>query len=431
MRGSGQRRSREEDGVAIGMTNWAGNHAYRATALHRPSSIEELRAIVARAPKIHVLGARHSFNDIADSAELVTLEGIAGGIEIDRNAGAVTVGTGVSYGTLARALEREGLALHNLASLPHISIGGGVATATHGSGDAHGNLATAVAALELVTSDGEIRRVARGDDDFAGMVVGLGALGVTTRITLDVQPTYLVRQEVFVRLAWDVLFDQFDAVMASADSVSVFTEYGADAGQVWLKSRVDADDDRPRRSQFMGAPAAAQTINPVATRSAENFTEQLGVPGSWLDRLPHFRLEAILASGAELQSEYLVPRRSAVAALRAVRDLAPLIRPQLWASEIRTVAADDLWLSSAYGTAVVGIHFSWQPNLEAVNALLPVIEAALAPFEPRPHWAKLFIASARDLEARFERLPDFRRLAERLDRRGAFRTAFLERHVFG
>jgi alditol oxidase len=426
----GQRTSREEDGLAIGGTNWAGNYAYRATRLHRPSSLDELRAIVARAPKIHALGARHSFNDIADSAELISLERLDQGIEIDRSAGTVTVGAGMQYGALARALERKGLALHNMASLPHISVGGAVATATHGSGDANGNLATAVAALELVTSDGEVLRVSRTDDDFAGMVVGLGALGVVTRLTIAVQPSFLMRQEVFEHLAWDVLFDRFDAVMSSADSVSLFTDYGDDVGQVWLKSRVDSEDHRPRRDQFLGAAAATRALHPVPKRSAEHCTDQLGVPGSWLDRLPHFRMDAIPASGAELQSEYMVPRRCAVAALRAVRDLAPAIRPHLWTSEIRTVAADDLWLSTAYGTDTVCIHFSWKLDPDAVNALLPSIEAALAPFGARPHWGKLFVATARDLEARFERLPDFRRLAERLDRRGAFRNALLERHVF-
>jgi xylitol oxidase len=417
--------------VAISGTNWAGNHTYRATRLHQPSSLDELRAIVAHAPKIHALGSRHCFNDIADSAELVTLKGLDQGIEIDRSASTVTVNAGIRYGDLARALEREGLALHNMASLPHISVGGAVATATHGSGDKLGNLATAVAALELVTSDGDILRVSRGDDDFAGMVVGLGALGVVTRLTLDVQPSYLVRQEIFEHLAWDVLYDQFDAVMASADSVSLFLDYGEDVGQVWLKSRVDPENPRPRPDHLLGAAAATRALHPVPTLTAESCTEQLGVPGSWADRLPHFRMEAVPASGDELQTEYMVPRRRAVEALRAVRDLAPAIQPHLLISEIRTIAADDLWLSMAYKTDTVGIHFSWKPDPDAVNGLLPLLEAALAPFGARPHWGKLFVATARDLEPRFECLPDFRRLAGRLDRRGAFRNAFLERHVFG
>jgi xylitol oxidase len=420
-----------EHGVATSLTNWAGNFTFQSTRLHRPTSLAELQSIVARAPKIHALGSRHSFNEIADSAALITLEGLDQAIEIDRSARTVTVNAGMQYGILALALERAGLALHNMASLPHITVGGAVATATHGSGDKNGNLATAVARIELVTSDGDHLRVARNDDDFAGMVVGLGALGVVTRLTLDVQPSYLVRQEVFEHLAWEVLFDRFDEVMASADSVSVFLDYGADVNQVWLKTRVDPDHPRPRLDDLLGAKAAVLQVHPARGFSPDNLTEQLGVPGPWAERLPHFRMEAIPATGSELQTEYMVPRRHAVPALQAVRGLAPAIRPLLLASEIRTVAADDLWLSSAYGTDTVCIHFSWKRDGDAVNGLLPALEAALAPFAARPHWGKLFAATARELEPRFERLPDFRWLAERLDRRGAFRNAFLERHVFG
>ena len=218
------------------------------------------------------------------------------------------------------------MALHNMASLPHISVGGAVATATHGSGDANGNLATAVAALELVTSDGDVLHVSRGDDDFAGMVVGVGALGVVTRLTLDVQPSYLVRQEIFEHLAWDVLFDQFDAVMSSADSVSLFLDYGDDVGQVWLKSRRRSRQSPAAAGTISWVPARpARTVHPVPDLSTENLTDQLGVPGPWVDRLPHFRLDAVPASGAELQSEWMVPRRYAVEALRAVRDLAPVV----------------------------------------------------------------------------------------------------------
>lgn len=416
--------------VPARLANWAGNHSYRATQLHRPSSVDELRAIVARAPKVHALGTRHCFNDIADSAELVTLEGIAPDIVIDRDAQTVTVNPAIRYGDLARALEPEGWGLHNMASLPHISVGGAVATATHGSGDANGNLATAVAALELVTSDGDIVHVSRTDDDFAGMVVNLGALGVVTRITLDVQPSYHMRQEIFEHLAWEVLIDRFDAVMASEYSVSIFLDHSDDVGEVWLKSRVDPNDPQPRREDFLGARPAQRTVHPVPELSTESLTDQLGVPGPWLDRLPHFRLEGVPASGSELQSEWMVPRRWAVEALRAVHDLAPSFRKHLMISELRTVAADDLWLSTAYGTDIVCIHFSWVLDVDAVSGIIPSIEAALAPFEARPHWGKLFTATAQSLEPLYSRLPDFRRLAERLDPRGAFRSDYLDRHVF-
>jgi xylitol oxidase len=422
---------RQEDRVAIAVTNWAGNHAFTAATLHEPATLDEVRSVVAGAPKIHALGSRHSFNDIADGSVLISLEKLDQTIEIDRDRLTVSVSPAIRYGDLAQILEREGLALHNMASLPHISVGGAVATATHGSGDANGNLSTAVSGMELVTSDGEVVRVARGDADFAGMVVHLGALGVVTRLTLDVQPSYLMRQEVFEHLPWDALLDRFDEVMGSADSVSIFTEYGDDAGSLWRKSRVDPESPTPCADTFMGARAATQILHPAPGLSAENCTEQLGVPGPWVDRLCHFRLDAVPASGNELQAEYMVARRHAVAALRALRELAPEFRPHLWVSEVRTVAADDLWLSSAYGTDTVCLHFSFRWEPATVARLLPMIEEALSPFEPRPHWGKLFVATARDLEPRYERLSDFRRLADRLDPRGVFRSAFLERNLFG
>ena len=136
--------------------NWAGSYEYRAGRLHRPATLEQVREIVAGAPRVRVLGSRHSFSDIADSAELISLDALPANPSVDRAAGTVTVGASIRYGELAAVLETEGLALRNLASLPHISVAGAVATATHGSGDANGNLATAVAGLELVTSGGEL-----------------------------------------------------------------------------------------------------------------------------------------------------------------------------------------------------------------------------------------------------------------------------------
>ena len=417
--------------MATGVTNWAGNYAYRAAVIHEPATIDELRAFVARATSIHALGSRHCFNDIADAAELVSQDRIDPAIEIDREARTVTTGAAVRYGVLAQALEREGLALHAMASLPHISVGGAVATATHGSGDANGNLATAVSAIELVTGDGDIIHLKRGDDDFAGAVVGVGALGVVTRLTLDVQPSYQVQQQIFEGLEWETLFAEFDRVTSAAESVSLFTDYSDAVGQLWLKTRVDPEQPKALLTEFLGAPAATKQLHPVPTISPDNCTDQLGVPGSWADRLPHFRMDAVPASGDEIQSEHMVARDQAIDALRAVLAHAPEIRPHLWTSEIRTVKADDLWLSSAYGTDTVCIHFSFRNRPEQVDRLVQLVEEVLAPFSPRPHWGKLFFASAGDLRPRYARMADFHALARKLDPRGKFRSAFLNRHVFG
>jgi alditol oxidase len=410
--------------------NWAGNYAYRAETLHRPATLEQLQETIAKAPAVRVLGSRHSFNDIADSSQLVTLEDVPGDVVFDHAAGTVSFNAALKYGELVGALGAEGGALHNLASLPHISVAGAVATATHGSGDTNGNLATAVAGLELVTSDGEILEVSRGEPDFDGLVVGLGALGAVTRITLDVEPAYEVRQRVFEGLGWEALFAHFDGITSCGYSVSVFTRWGEDVDQVWVKSRVTDEPERVREDLF-GAVAAEVDRHPILGLDAASCTPQLGRPGLWSDRLPHFRMGFTPSSGEELQSEYLIPRRHAVEAVEAVRGLAHRIRPVLQVSEIRTVAADRLWTSPSYGQDTVCIHFTWNPEREAVGEVLVQLEAALAPFEARPHWGKLFDADAAEISPLYERLPDFVGLVERLDPRGAFRNSWLRTRVLG
>jgi xylitol oxidase len=410
--------------------NWAGNYTYRAERLHRPSALEQVREIVANAPRIRVLGSRHSFTGIGDSSELLTLDGLPADVSVDHAARTVSFAGGVRYGELAQVLNAEGWALGNLASLPHISVAGAVATATHGSGDANGNLATAVAALELVTSSGDVVTVRRGDADFDGLVVGLGALGVVTRITLDVEPAYQVRQRVFDGLTWDALFEHFDAITSSGYSVSVFTRWGETTDQVWVKSRV-TDAPEPVDADLFGSRAAPSERHPIPGMDPVNSTEQLGVPGPWWDRLPHFRLGFTPSAGDEIQSEYIVARSHAVAAIEAVRALAGDVRPLLQVCEIRTIAADRLWLSPQYGQDTIGIHFTWKRDEDAVRRVLADVETALAPFAARPHWGKVFLADAVAIARLYERLPDFSRLVERLDPRGAFRNEWLESRVLG
>ncbi len=410
--------------------NWAGNYTYRAERVHRPSTLEQLREIVAGAPRVRVLGSRHSFSDIADSTELVTLAGLPVDVVVERAAGTVSFGAGITYGDLAVVLGAEGLALHNMASLPHISVAGAVATATHGSGDVSGNLATAVAGMELVTSGGEMVSASRGDADFDGLVVGLGALGAVTRLTLDVEPAYEVRQRVFEGLTWDALCGHFDQISTSGDSVSVFTRWRPTVDQVWVKSRV-TDAPEQVRGDLFGAAAATVGRHPILGLDPVNCTPQLGRPGPWSDRLSHFRLGFTPSSGEELQSEFLVPREHAVATIQAMRALGDRIRPVLQVCEIRTVAADRLWMSPEYGRDTVAIHFTWTPEPNAVAGVLADVEAVLAAFQARPHWGKLFLADAATLGPLYERLPDFVGLIERLDPRGAFCNPWLKARVLG
>lgn len=416
----------------MGGANWAGNLTYSADRVVRPATVAELRTIVAGTDRLRPLGTRHSFNDVADipGGTQVDVSDIDCPLRIDEDAGTVTVGAATRYGDLAGPLDAAGYALANLASLPHCTVAGSVATATHGSGQHNQNLAAAVSALELVTADGEVRTFSRaGDPDvFPGVVVGLGALGVATRVTLDVVPSYRVRQYVFDHLPWEAAFDHFAAIQAAAYSVSLFTTWAEDTiDQVWLKHTDLSVEPTPG---FFGATAATEPRHPVraAGLSVANCTEQLGVPGPWYDRIPHFRLGFLPSAGDELQSEFFVPRRHAVAAIRAVRELADLVAPLLLVSEIRTIAGDDLWLSPAYGGDRVAVHFTWQQRPAEVAAALPVIEERLAEFETRPHWGKLFHGGPW-LATRYPRLADFRALAAELDPAGRFAGPFLRRHV--
>lgn len=417
------------------LTNWAGNLTYSATAIHRPASVEELQELVASTPALRLLGSRHSFNAIADTpAALIALAGLNRVVGLDRTRATVTIEGGVRYGELCRWLESEGFALHNMASLPHISVAGACATATHGSGIRNGNLATPVVGLELVRSDGELVRLSREQhgEQLAGAVVGLGCAGAVARLTLAVEPAFAMRQVVYEGLPLDLVEAQFDVVLGSAYSVSVFTDWCSDARtQLFLKERVAAGSDDPIARELFGATLATGRRHPIGELSAESCTEQQGIVGPWNERLPHFRLEFTPSAGEELQSEYFVPRARAGEAVAILRALGPRVAPLLLVSEIRTIAADNLWMSPCYGQDCVGLHFTWKKDWPAVRALLPLIEARLAPLEVRPHWGKLFTMEPAEVQARYARLPDFRRLAESLDPAGKLRNPFVERYIFG
>ena len=427
-------RSRLE-GVMTGRTNWAGNYTFRASRVLEPGTVGELQELVARARCLRVLGSSHSFNDIADTAgDQVSLAALDPAISIDSAARTVSVSGGIRYGQLAAVLDRQGWALHNLASLPHISIAGTIATGTHGSGDTNGNLSTAVTALDLVTSSGESITLNRHAPEFAGAVVGLGTLGVVSRVELSIEPGYRVRQTVFESLPWRVVEDHFDAITSAGYSVSLFTDW-ASAGvqQVWVKDRVGpANDDpgRDPRANFFGAAPATVRRHPLPGIEPINCTDQLGVAGPWHERLPHFRAAFTPSNGDEIQSEYLLPREQAVAAMTAIRRLSGRVSPLLQVGEIRTVRSDDLWLSAAYGRDTVGFHFTWIRDQPMVAAVIPLIEETLAPFSPRPHWGKVFRSSASEIAAVYPCLPEFRALAGRLDPKGVFQNAFTRRYLF-
>lgn len=422
----------EPETVPVPLKNWAGNYTYQARNLQTPATVEELQQMVRELGKQKALGSRHCFNNIADSPQSqISTARLNKIVQLDETNKTLTVESGIRYGDFAMELDKQGYALHNLASLPHISVAGACATGTHGSGVQLGNLATPVRSIELVTPQGDILNLDRQLPDFPALVVGLGAFGIVSKITLDIENTYQVRQDVFQELPLASLAEHFDTIMSSGYSVSLFTNWlDQKVSQVWIKRRTD----RPVEdlgADFYGATAATRNLHPIVEITAENCTEQMGVPGPWYLRLPHFKMGFMPSGGEELQSEYYVPREHAVDAILALEKKKELIYPQLLISEIRTIAADEFWMSPCYRQESVTIHFTWKQHDKEVRALLPMIEAELAPYGVRPHWGKLFSVDPGVLHERYLRFPDFLALAKKYDPEGKYRNPYLDLNIYG
>jgi xylitol oxidase len=417
------------------LRNWAGNYQYSTSRITSATSLAQIQEFVRTQAHFKVLGTRHCFNGIADSADhLLSLGDMAAVVALDRARRTVTVEAGMSYGRLCPSLDRDGFALHNLASLPHISIAGASATGTHGSGVNNGNLSTAVSAFEFVTAGGDVRSIARDTDlrMFQATVVNLGALGVVTKVTLDVQPAFTMRQDVYLDMPMAQVRDHFEDVVSAGYSVSLFTDWQKGrVNEVWVKRRVEKGETSTALQDFYGARPATTNVHPIVELSAEHCTEQMGVAGPWYERLPHFRMGFTPSSGKELQSEYFVARSNAVDAISALEALRDHVSPHLMISELRTVAADDLWMSPCYKRPSLAIHFTWKQDWPAVRNVLPMIERELAPFAVRPHWGKLFTIPSTQLRQRYEMCDEFTRLVAELDARGKFRNAFLTENLYG
>ena len=407
--------------------NWAGSHTYRAGRFVEARSVAEVQHEVAAATKVRVLGTRHSFNDLCDTdGTLLSTTGFPDPVVVDVPARTVTVRGGQRYAVVARAVHEAGLALPNMGSLPHISTAGAVATGTHGSGTGNQSLGAAVAALVLVGPDGTLRTVRRGEPDHLGSVVSLGALGVVVEVELDLVAPYDLRQELHLDLGWDDLLADPVGVLGLGFSTSVFTRWSGDlVGEVLVKARVpDPGADLDRAARLMGDPVAEGAGSPLLGLG-DSMTLR-GTDGPWIERLPHFRHDREPSQGDEIQSEWFVPLEQAGAALAALRPLGEELDPLLHASELRTVAADDLWLSPAQGRDSLALHFTWRNRPAEVAAAVERVESALAPFAPRPHWGKVF-GREFTAAAAYERAEDFRALRRRVDPDGVFVNEFVQR----
>ena len=414
-------------------TNWAGNLTYSAEELHQPGSVEELQALVRASDKIRPLGTAHCFNTIADTNRAqVSVRSLERSIDFDTEKMKVTIDAGASYGQICPQLHEQGFALHNLASLPHISVAGAAATATHGSGVGNGNLGSAVSGIEFIDAEGNLQRLSREQDRevFDGIITHLGGLGVITALTLELQPTFEVMQHVYQFLPVANLLDNFTAVMSGSYSVSLFTDYQSDTvNQVWVKSKADQDTAAPM-DDYYGALPAAKNLHPIVEISAENCTDQMGVAGPWYDRLPHFKMEFTPSSGKELQSEFFVPLDRAAQAFEVVSALKEQLKPVLMISEIRAIAADNQWMSPFYQQDSVAFHFTWEQDREGVEAVLPLIQNGLEPFGVRPHWGKIFTIEPERLKSMYPNTDKFKQVLAQYDANGKFQNDFLKRYLY-
>jgi alditol oxidase len=424
-----------QDKTSNGLRNWAGNLTYGTASVFEPKTVEEVQEAVKKCSQLRALGTRHCFNRIADSQDhLISTKNLNSIISLDAQSKTVTVGGGMRYGEFCKHLHQNGFAIHNLASLPHISVAGACATATHGSGVKNGNLATAVSAIEFVSANGDIVSLSRekDGDSFYGAVVGLGCLGVVTKVTLDLLPTFSMQQEVYVNLPVAQLENHFDEIMSAGYSVSLFTDWQTpNVNQVWIKRKIADGESYEPPKEFFGSTLATRNVHPIIEISAENCTEQMSVTGPWYERLPHFKMDFTPSSGEELQAEFFVPRQQAVAALQAVQTMKDEIKPLLMISEIRTIASDNLWMSPCYKQDSVAIHFTLNQNTEGVMNFLPKLEEKLSPFGVRPHWGKLFTLNAAQLGSRYERINDFKQLITRYDPNGKFANEFVKEKLYG
>lgn len=416
------------------LKNWAGNLSYSTSNVHYPKTVEEVQQVVKKCKQLRTLGSRHSFNKIADSTQnLISVKELNKAVTLDKAKNTVTAEGGMRYGELAPYLHENGYALHNLASLPHISVAGAVSTGTHGSGLTSGNLSTAVSAIEFVNAAGDLITLSKDKDgeQFYGAVVALGAIGVVTKVTLDLQPTFNMKQAVYRNLPMGELKNNFNNIEAAGYSVSLFTDWkNKNINEVWIKSRAGAGDNNITPPELFGAKAATQNMHPIETESAENCTEQMNVPGPWFERMPHFKMGFKPSAGKELQAEYFVPIEHAYDAIMAMEKLHEKITPHLFISEIRTVNADNFWMSPCYKQSCVALHTTWKQEVETVMNLLPLIEEQLAPFNAKPHWAKLFTMSPAVLQSRYQKLSDFKQLINLYDPAGKFRNEFLTGNLY-
>ncbi len=410
-------------------TNWAGNIEYFPTDFHQPSSTEEVQDLVSRATSVKVIGTRHSFNHIGSPTEVfISSRNLSRVVSIDRIEGSVWVQAGITYGELSLVLDSEGLALKNMASLPHISVGGAIATATHGSGFQNQCLSSQALALKFVLADGSLLEVDKHADPelFQACVVHLGAIGALVEVKLALVPRFEIAQSVFLNVKFESAVNQLMEILSLGYSVSLFTQWKGDClDQIWVK-RLPSEPSPDRFLNGIGASKAQQKVHPILDVDPVNCTDQLDIPGPSFDRLPHFKFDFTPSHGEELQSEYLIPQPYAQDALRALHAHQSAFDKHLLISEIRTIAADSALMSPFCAVDAMGIHFTWKKDWHSVKAILPLVESVLSQYQPKPHWGKLWAMKPKQVAQSYPGLSEFKKTIQKYDPNKKFQNPFLK-----
>ena len=403
------------------MQNWSKNVEFNDKSYLHPTSLAELQELIRTNPKVRARGTAHCFNEIANTSSVaLNLAKMPKIIEVDAAKKSVRVAAGLTYGELAPLLHAQGWALSNMASLPHISIAGSISTGTHGSGIKNQNLANQVLSIDMVTAEGEVRHIDRANPAFNALVIVLGLGGIVYEYELKIEPTFKIRQVVYPEIPLDVLQRSFDQIMGTAYSVSYFTDWSSSqVGNLWCKFR----DGEVIPESIGGCAQANKKFHPIPSVDPVACTEQLGATGDWHERLSHFKLDFTPSVGEEIQTEFFVDRKDAAAAIEAVSQLGAEITPLLWITELRTIAADNLWLSGAFERDTLAIHFTWKKD-DAIYPVIEKVEAALRPFNYRPHWGKVFTADAQFLKSVYPKINEFKALVEALDPTSKFENSF-------
>lgn len=405
---------------AIRLHNWGGNFNYSTQNIQYPRSVAEVQQIVKNAGKLRVVGSRHSFSKIADSeCTMLSTIGLNKIIGINGSIPSVTVQGGLTYTDLLTSLNTAGFALPNLASLAEISVGGAASTNAHGTGVANQALANHIRSMEIVLANGSLLTIGPNDPRLKGMAAGLGAFGVVTQLELKLVPAFNITTYTYVNMPVQNSYENFAALQNMGFGVLLVNMFTApDAWNIAIVyARSDANNTAMLTSNLFGGTLVSQTTQP--SYLALLSIAQIGLSG---------------VDGNEIQTEYFVPISKAVEAIKAVTAVANStnIFPSLaTAFVIRTIASDDLWMSEYYGNdTMVAIHFSWQNNVTAVEAVLPQLERAMIPYGARPHWGKMFTMEPEDFLPHYPKVNEFKKLAEQLDPKGKFRNEFLEENVW-